>query len=132
MPMVFTVCLLLLVSFPVSAAVHYSESAHGDSEFGVFRAGLDDYAVGNCGHCHEQHASLLDGVAQDSLVYSQTDQTVSGSYTVDDNFAFSVTQVMLLTVIILQHLQVMRPVRERAAALRHRLWMLLIYRIAMT
>ena len=36
----------------------YTESAHGNSTSGVNRSGLSDYSVGNCTHCHEQHASM--------------------------------------------------------------------------
>jgi hypothetical protein len=40
----------------------YLDSAHGNSTYGVNRSSIDqqyaDYAVGNCGHCHEMHASL--------------------------------------------------------------------------
>lgn len=42
----------------------YGQSAHGDTVNGVARVGLappGPYAVGNCAHCHEQHASM-DGV----------------------------------------------------------------------
>jgi hypothetical protein len=39
----------------------YTDSAHGSSAFGVKRqagASSGGYAVGNCAHCHEQHASI--------------------------------------------------------------------------
>jgi cytochrome c553 len=36
-------------------AKYTEESAHGQY---VSRQGLSDYAVGNCAHCHEQHASM--------------------------------------------------------------------------
>ena len=34
----------------------YLDSAHGDSTSGVNR--LTGYSIGNCAHCHEQHASI--------------------------------------------------------------------------
>jgi hypothetical protein len=44
------------------AAGPYTSSAHGNSSSGVLRKSLstppDDYARGNCAHCHEQHASI--------------------------------------------------------------------------
>ena len=39
----------------------YGDSAHGNTVNGVARVGLappGPYAVGNCAHCHEQHASM--------------------------------------------------------------------------
>ncbi|MBI5444182.1 MAG: hypothetical protein HY900_23595 [Deltaproteobacteria bacterium] len=40
----------------------YLDSAHGDAAMGVNRSTLDaryqNYATGNCAHCHEMHASL--------------------------------------------------------------------------
>ena len=36
----------------------YTESAHGNSTVGVNRSGLSGYSVGNCVHCHGQHASI--------------------------------------------------------------------------
>ena len=44
------------------AAGPYTDSAHGDSSIGVLRNSLstppEDYAQGNCAHCHEQHSSI--------------------------------------------------------------------------
>jgi hypothetical protein len=40
----------------------YLDSAHGNSSYGVLRDSLsttpNNYAQGNCAHCHEQHASI--------------------------------------------------------------------------
>lgn len=42
----------------------YLNSAHGNTSYGVDRRTIDgvnifpDYAIGNCAHCHEQHASI--------------------------------------------------------------------------
>ncbi|MCK4788826.1 MAG: hypothetical protein KAV87_34105 [Desulfobacteraceae bacterium] len=40
----------------------YLDSAHGNTGYGVLRTSLstapDDYAKGNCAHCHDQHASI--------------------------------------------------------------------------
>jgi hypothetical protein len=44
-----------------AAAGPYRDSAHGNSSYGVDRSAIDgnyaQYATGNCGHCHEAHAS---------------------------------------------------------------------------
>ncbi len=54
----------LTVTHPVLAGP-YLDSAHGNSTYGVNRASIDakynNYAVGNCAHCHELHASLDGG-----------------------------------------------------------------------
>ena len=40
-------------------AGEYLDSAHGDTTSGVQRPALAGaYAIGNCGHCHEQHGSI--------------------------------------------------------------------------
>lgn len=43
----------------------YLDSAHGNATYGVDRSTIDgkyvDYATGNCGHCHEMHASIGGG-----------------------------------------------------------------------
>lgn len=51
--------LLLLLSTDLSAG-SYTDSAHGNSTVGVSRQATRTagYARGNCGHCHEQHASI--------------------------------------------------------------------------
>ena len=53
-------CLLNFFCLP-AAAGEYLSSAHGDSVSGVSRISMaaNGYGVGNCTHCHEQHASLL-------------------------------------------------------------------------
>ena len=54
----------ILTAFPALAGP-YRDSAHGNASFGVNRTALDTkyafYAVGNCAHCHEMHASI-DGI----------------------------------------------------------------------
>jgi hypothetical protein len=52
------VAMLVFVT-PVPAG-DYTDSAHGDSTYGVDRtsAELAGYATGNCAHCHEMHASI--------------------------------------------------------------------------
>jgi len=62
----------------------YTESAHGDSTSGVNSSG-SSYAVGNCGHCHYQHASI-DGTshtAYDFGLFYANNPTSQ-----DDNFCF--------------------------------------------
>jgi len=50
-----------LLAVPAEAGP-YLDSGHGNSGYGVNRAAIDgrfaDYALGNCAHCHEQHASI--------------------------------------------------------------------------
>ncbi len=53
----------ILTPSPAPCAGVYRSSAHGDKTNGVSRKGLNDitlndYAAGNCAHCHEQHASV--------------------------------------------------------------------------
>ena len=47
---------LLVLSPPASGT--YTASSHGDSTNGVERSSMPGYAIGNCAHCHEQHASV--------------------------------------------------------------------------
>lgn len=55
----------LLISFlnpmPLQAG-SYLDSAHGNSSYGVNRMAFDvqyeNFAIGNCAHCHETHASI--------------------------------------------------------------------------
>ncbi|MFH1673468.1 MAG: cytochrome c3 family protein [Pseudomonadota bacterium] len=60
--------LTVIVPFniPLSWAGSYTLSAHGSSSYGVNRISLSPYgyAMGNCAHCHEQHA-LFGGVEVD-------------------------------------------------------------------
>lgn len=52
--------MLLSLFFDVQASLGgpYSDSAHGNSSYGVDRTSTGIYAKGNCAHCHEQHASI--------------------------------------------------------------------------
>ncbi len=53
--------LTLFLLFPgIINAGTYGDSAHGNSSAGVARTATSNkgYAQGNCGHCHEQHASI--------------------------------------------------------------------------
>jgi hypothetical protein len=45
---------------PPPAFPPYTNSAHGSSSYGVNRTSLASfgYSIGNCAHCHEQHASI--------------------------------------------------------------------------
>ena len=45
---------------PPSPTYPYTLSAHGNTTYGVNRTGLSsfNYSIGNCAHCHEQHASI--------------------------------------------------------------------------
>ncbi len=50
---------LMLLGSGLVYAGPYTDSAHGDAIDGVCRKSpFPDYAVGNCAHCHEQHASI--------------------------------------------------------------------------
>ncbi|MFH1020881.1 MAG: hypothetical protein V1782_09790 [Pseudomonadota bacterium] len=57
----------VLLGAALCVAGIYTSSAHGNSTTGVNRTGLnnatsgEDYAIGNCAHCHEQHASVEGG-----------------------------------------------------------------------
>ncbi|OGQ99181.1 MAG: hypothetical protein A2521_08800 [Deltaproteobacteria bacterium RIFOXYD12_FULL_57_12] len=77
----------------------YLSSAHGSSTTGVDRtdARLDGYAMGNCAHCHEQHASIAGGEpgpetggAAVFALFAPNHNTaaVPGSYVQADNFCF--------------------------------------------
>lgn len=57
------ICLSLIVFFCLTnlgyGSIKYSTSAHGNPDYGVFRSEISTrYVQGNCGHCHEQHASI--------------------------------------------------------------------------
>nr|WP_320049726.1 cytochrome c3 family protein [uncultured Desulfuromonas sp.] len=63
-PMVVSALSFIFCS-AIATAGTYSLSAHGNSETGVKRTQgpfppPDIYAIGNCAHCHEQHASIDD------------------------------------------------------------------------
>lgn len=84
-------CIIFLAPFlylPAQAGP-YTDSAHGNGSFGVKRSGdsLVNYAKGNCGHCHEQHASI-DG--DEPEPYSG-DDTASPFALFGDNFNTSAT-----------------------------------------
>jgi len=57
----FLSCMICFFASP-AAAGPYLDSAHGNLDYGVNRSAIDAqynaYATGNCGHCHEAHASL--------------------------------------------------------------------------
>jgi hypothetical protein len=86
-----SLCIIFLAPFlylPAQAGP-YTDSAHGNGSFGVKRSGdsLLNYAKGNCGHCHEQHASI-DG--DEPEPYSG-DATASPFALFGDNFNTSAT-----------------------------------------
>ncbi|MDH4332527.1 MAG: hypothetical protein OEV89_08100 [Desulfobulbaceae bacterium] len=74
-----TLCCGFLLSFAwLALAGTYRDSAHGNS---ISRATIDpkysSYGIGNCGHCHEQHASLqgsepitVDGSPSQALAFN--------------------------------------------------------------
>ena len=76
----------------------YSDSAHGNTEYGVERTGLSGtYVKGNCAHCHEQHASIggdepdpdSDAPAISALFHNTFNTTATDPpYTVSDLFCF--------------------------------------------
>jgi hypothetical protein len=76
----------------------YTDSAHGNSIYGVNRVDpFPDYAIGNCAHCHEQHASIDGGEPAPAggapsgfcLLADNFDTTATtGTYTQDDNACF--------------------------------------------
>ncbi|MEW6328189.1 MAG: cytochrome c3 family protein [Thermodesulfobacteriota bacterium] len=51
------ICVLLAISLSY-AANDYTNSDHGDTSYGVSRSSTSGYTKGNCGHCHEMHASI--------------------------------------------------------------------------
>jgi hypothetical protein len=67
-PKLFALCFmlctgifLLLILYPENAnSGPYLNSVHGNSTYGVNRTSLSTfgYSIGNCAHCHEQHASI--------------------------------------------------------------------------
>jgi hypothetical protein len=78
----------------------YRDSAHGNAIYGVNRSALDGryayYAVGNCAHCHEMHASL-EGVEPvpstgpaPHAVFAESFNTdrIQSPYQESDNFCF--------------------------------------------
>ncbi len=79
--------LLFLASGEVVAYYNskYTESAHGNSTYGVNRSGLSGYSVGNCAHCHDQHASI-DGSSHTAYDFGLFAPNNPTSQT--DNFCF--------------------------------------------
>ncbi len=65
-------------------AGEYLDSAHGDSSLGVNRTAdnnnLSGYSIGNCAHCHEQHASIDGEEPTDSGVAPPLTATGSSDY----------------------------------------------------
>jgi len=96
--MVFATLLFILGNNPVSLkAGAYSESAHGDQTNGVTRDGFSKYSIGNCAHCHEQHASIggsepapVDGEASGSALFTSTfnESVTVAPYVQSDLFCF--------------------------------------------
>ena len=96
------ITLIFLGSSLAYAEVNYTTSAHGDSSSGVDRKSpFPGYAVGNCAHCHEQHASIGGNEPAPSsgttpptaskfcLFADNFDTTATtGPYSQDDNFCF--------------------------------------------
>ena len=59
---ILALCIVFcLILYPDKASSGpYLDSAHANTSYGVNRSGLSsfNYSVGNCAHCHEQHASI--------------------------------------------------------------------------
>jgi len=96
--MLILVLILLLVFAALSFAYYrakYTESAHGDATNGVNRSSLSsppfEYSIGNCAHCHEQHASIggaeptppTEAGAEEFLLFYTNNPSSQ-----DDNFCF--------------------------------------------
>ncbi|HUV51043.1 MAG TPA: cytochrome c3 family protein [Anaerolineae bacterium] len=92
---------LMFLGSGLAFAGPYGNSAHGDSAtFGVLRTGTNQYARGNCAHCHEQHASIAgaepspstgDAAGPDRfclLAQNFNTSALAGSYAQDDNACF--------------------------------------------
>jgi predicted CXXCH cytochrome family protein len=59
--MLLALLILCWILFPNRASSGpYLDSAHGNTTYGVNRSSLSsfNYSIGNCAHCHEQHASI--------------------------------------------------------------------------
>lgn len=90
---------LLVLAVPASAGP-YRDSAHGNAVYGVNRSAMDgqyvNYAIGNCAHCHEIHASVegaepapSGGAAPHALFAgSFNENRTQGFYLMSDNFCF--------------------------------------------
>lgn len=88
---------LILVFICNGVTGFYKESAHGNNTSGVKRdvAQLQDYAQGNCAHCHEMHASIKGNEPQPTGVgafalFANNFNTAktTGPYSQSDNFCF--------------------------------------------
>lgn len=79
----------------------YTNSAHGNTNYGVNRASTSQYARGHCAHCHEQHASIAgtepkpktgDAAGPDKFCLLAnnfaTTTAIPGAYVQDDNACF--------------------------------------------
>jgi len=94
----FVLLLLGSISIPFPAAAGpYTQSIHGNSPAGVNRSTINGYAVGNCSHCHEQHASIdgeepepNSGSASPFALFSDNfnDAVEMAPYAMADNFCF--------------------------------------------
>ncbi|MBN2331567.1 MAG: hypothetical protein JXO50_00510 [Deltaproteobacteria bacterium] len=91
---------IAIITTPVAAGP-YADSAHGHATAGVRRTGvaIPPYCIGNCVHCHEQHASidgsepsppaLLNGPSPYALFADTFDTTITANpYNQNDNFCF--------------------------------------------
>lgn len=78
----------------------YTDSAHGNSTYGVNRTSLNSpinfgYSTGNCAHCHEQHASIggsepnpIGGPSKFCLLADNFSGVTSKPYSQSDNVCF--------------------------------------------
>jgi len=89
------IALMLFCPLAGNAAVNYSTSAHGDTGTGVDRSSVPSiYSTGNCGHCHEQHASFAGseptptGGPDKFLLLAATETAPTTPYSASDNACF--------------------------------------------
>lgn len=96
-------CIVICLSLrapDVLQAGPYADSAHGNSSAGVKRntghLASIEYAIGNCAHCHEQHAIIggsepdpVDGLPADFMVFTDNfSGKATNPYSQSDNFCF--------------------------------------------
>lgn len=82
--------ILCLVLYPlVTEGGPYSNSSHGNTNYGVKRNGTFQYTTGLCAHCHEQHASI-DAIEPDPLSGSPSRFVLfyAGHVSQTDNFCY--------------------------------------------
>ena len=87
--------LTILIFIESGVTGSYKESAHGNSTYGVKRSSID-YVKGNCGHCHEMHASIHGeepapaGSIGSFALFANNFNTakIIGPYEQNDNFCF--------------------------------------------